>query len=54
MTSRSQSLRDAIEEQIAIGELRPGQHLDETELATRPVRPCGLVKLLRQSKRLGP
>lgn len=35
MTSRSHSLRDAIEEQIAVGDLRPGQHLDETELATR-------------------
>jgi DNA-binding GntR family transcriptional regulator len=35
MKSRSQFLRDAIEEQIAVGELRPGQHLDETELAAR-------------------
>lgn len=33
MTNRSQSLRDAIEENIAVGKLRPGQHLDETELA---------------------
>lgn len=35
MTSRAQSLRDAVEEQIAIGKLRPGEHLDETELATQ-------------------
>lgn len=33
MTNRSHSLRDAIEDQIAVGNLRPGQHLDETELA---------------------
>lgn len=33
--SRSETLRDAIEELIAVGELRPGQHLDESELASR-------------------
>jgi DNA-binding GntR family transcriptional regulator len=35
MTSRSESLRDSIEEMIAVGQLAPGQHLDETELAGR-------------------
>jgi DNA-binding GntR family transcriptional regulator len=35
MKSRSETLRDAIEEMIAVGQLAPGQHLDETELATR-------------------
>nr|WP_262837810.1 GntR family transcriptional regulator [Undibacterium sp. Jales W-56] len=34
MKNRSQSLRESIEEMIAIGKLLPGQHLDETELAT--------------------
>jgi DNA-binding GntR family transcriptional regulator len=33
MKSRSETLRDAIEEMIAVGKLSPGQHLDETELA---------------------
>jgi DNA-binding GntR family transcriptional regulator len=33
MKSRSETLRDAIEEMIAVGKLTPGQHLDETELA---------------------
>lgn len=33
MKSRSENLRDAIEEMIAVGKLSPGQHLDETELA---------------------
>ena len=33
MKSRSETLRDAIEEMIAVGQLAPGQHLDETELA---------------------
>ncbi|HEX9172221.1 MAG TPA: GntR family transcriptional regulator [Telluria sp.] len=33
--SRSEILREQIEELIAIGELSPGQHLDETELAAR-------------------
>lgn len=33
LKSRSQSLRESIEEMIAIGKLLPGQHLDETELA---------------------
>jgi DNA-binding GntR family transcriptional regulator len=33
MRNRSEALRDFIEEKIAIGELRPGQSLDETELA---------------------
>ncbi len=32
--NRSQALREAIEEMIAVGKLLPGQHLDETELAT--------------------
>lgn len=32
--SRSENLRDAIEELIAVGKYAPGQHLDETELAT--------------------
>ena len=35
MKSRSVTLRETIEEMIAVGELRPGQHLDETELAER-------------------
>jgi DNA-binding GntR family transcriptional regulator len=33
--SRAHELRESIEEQIAVGVLLPGQHLDETELATR-------------------
>jgi DNA-binding GntR family transcriptional regulator len=33
MKSRSETLRDAIEEMIAVGKFAPGQHLDETELA---------------------
>jgi DNA-binding GntR family transcriptional regulator len=33
MKNRSEALRDFIEEKIAMGELRPGQSLDETELA---------------------
>lgn len=35
MKSRAHTLRESIEEQIAVGALHPGQHLDETELATR-------------------
>ncbi|HEV7816157.1 MAG TPA: GntR family transcriptional regulator [Janthinobacterium sp.] len=35
MKSHSETLREAIEEMIAVGQLAPGQHLDETELATR-------------------
>ena len=35
MKSRSETLREAIEELIAVGTLAPGQHLDETELAAR-------------------
>ncbi|MES2127444.1 MAG: GntR family transcriptional regulator [Pseudomonadota bacterium] len=35
MKSTSALLREAIEEMIAMGALQPGQHLDETELATR-------------------
>lgn len=35
MKSRSETLRDAIEELIAVGSYAPGQHLDETELAAR-------------------
>src|SRR3978361_1888292 len=35
MKSRSESLRETIEEMIAVGALAPGQHLDETELATQ-------------------
>lgn len=35
MKNRSYYLRDAIEDLIATGELRPGDHLDETELANR-------------------
>ena len=35
MKSRSETLRDAIEEMIAIGTYAPGQHLDETELAAQ-------------------
>jgi DNA-binding GntR family transcriptional regulator len=35
MKSRSETLRDAIEEMIAVGAYAPGQHLDETELAAR-------------------
>jgi DNA-binding GntR family transcriptional regulator len=34
MKIRSEQLRDAIEEMIAVGKFAPGQHLDETELAT--------------------
>lgn len=33
--SHSATLREAIEEMIAVGTLSPGQHLDETELATQ-------------------
>lgn len=32
---RSETLRESIEELIAIGKLAPGQHLDETDLAER-------------------
>ena len=35
MKSRSEELRETIEEMIAVGTLAPGQHLDETELATK-------------------
>jgi DNA-binding GntR family transcriptional regulator len=35
MKSRSESLRETIEEMIAVGTLAPGQHLDETELAAK-------------------
>lgn len=36
MSSRlSEQLREAIEEEVATGRLRPGTHLDEAELATR-------------------
>lgn len=35
MTTHSATLREQIEEMIAVGELKPGQHLDETELAAR-------------------
>jgi len=35
MQNRSQLLRDAIEDLIAIGQFPPGTHLDETELAAR-------------------
>lgn len=35
MKSRSATLREALEESIAVGTLAPGQHLDETELAAR-------------------
>jgi DNA-binding GntR family transcriptional regulator len=35
MKNRSHYLRDAIEDLIATNELRPGDHLDETELANR-------------------
>lgn len=34
MKKRSEVLREAIEEMIAVGKLPPGHHLDETELAT--------------------
>ncbi|MGE5652610.1 GntR family transcriptional regulator [Noviherbaspirillum sp. UKPF54] len=33
MKNRSETLRDSIEEMIAVGKLRPGEHLDETALA---------------------
>lgn len=35
MTTRSSGLRESIEELIAVGVLKPGDHLDETELAAR-------------------
>lgn len=35
MKNRSETLREAIEEMIAVGTLPPGSHLDETELATQ-------------------
>jgi len=35
MTTHSATLREQIEEMIAVGALKPGQHLDETELAAR-------------------
>ncbi|MFS2117573.1 GntR family transcriptional regulator, partial [Herbaspirillum frisingense] len=31
--TRSETLRESIEEMIAVGKLAPGQHLDETSLA---------------------
>lgn len=35
MKNRSETLRDTIEEMIAIGQLPPGHHLDEAELAAK-------------------
>lgn len=35
MSTHSANLREQIEEMIAVGVFKPGQHLDETELATR-------------------
>jgi DNA-binding GntR family transcriptional regulator len=35
MSTHAATLREEIEELIAVGALRPGQHLDETELAAR-------------------
>ena len=35
MKSRSENLRDSIEEMIAVGTFAPGQHLDETDLAAK-------------------
>ena len=35
MTTHAATLREEIEEMIAVGALQPGQHLDETELAAR-------------------
>ena len=35
MKNHSETLREALEEMIATGQLTPGQHLDETELAQR-------------------
>lgn len=35
MKSRSESLREQLEEMIAVGVFAPGQHLDETELANK-------------------
>lgn len=35
MKNRSETLREAIEEMIAVGKLEPGHHLDETELAAQ-------------------
>lgn len=35
MTTHAATLREQIEEMIAVGDLKPGQHLDETELAAR-------------------
>lgn len=35
MNRLSERLRDSIEEEIAVGKLRPGDHLDEVELAAR-------------------
>ncbi|WP_426175371.1 GntR family transcriptional regulator [Massilia sp. TWR1-2-2] len=35
MKSRSEILRESIEEMIAVGEFAPGEHLDETELAAK-------------------
>ena len=35
MKNHSETLREAIEEMIVVGTLRPGQHLDESELASR-------------------
>jgi DNA-binding GntR family transcriptional regulator len=35
MTTHAATLREQIEELIAVGDLKPGQHLDETELAAR-------------------
>ncbi|WP_394777393.1 GntR family transcriptional regulator [Undibacterium sp.] len=35
MKNRSETLRETLEEMIAVGQLAPGQHLDEVELAAR-------------------
>ena len=35
MKNHKETLREALEEMIAVGTLKPGEHLDETELAAR-------------------
>src|SRR3569832_2324290 len=50
MKTRSQTIREAIEEQIAVGKLKPGDHLDETELAME----CGVPRTPIREARIQP
>ena len=54
MKNRSEILREAIEEMIAIGQVIPGQYLDETELATQfGVSRTPIREALNQLKSMG-